>query len=100
METNTSTTSMKSLPIAQESDPRQQIQSLIIKIVKAMTDYPDELKVLYMVGEQTTVYRIKCHKSDVGKVIGKQGKNINSMRTILLAVAAKYKLRCVLELDE
>ena len=50
--------------------------------------------------EGTTVYELRLHPQDVGKVIGRQGMTINAIRSLLLAGSAKQGLRCTLEVVE
>lgn len=76
------------------------MRQLIEDIAKALVDIPEEVKVDEVVGEQTTVIELKVAKSDLGKVIGKQGRTAQAMRTILNAAATKLKKRCVLEIIE
>ena len=73
---------------------------LIQYIVRAIVDNPDEVSVSEIEGGQTTVFELKVAKSDLGKVIGKQGRNAQAIRTILSAVSAKMKKRVVLEIIE
>lgn len=77
-----------------------ELQDLITYISKALVDVPDEVKVTEIVGEQTTVIELKVDKSDLGKVIGKQGRTARSLRTILNAASTKLKKRSVLEIIE
>ncbi|WII71702.1 KH domain-containing protein [Bdellovibrio sp. 22V] len=49
-------------------------------------------------GEYTTVYRVSCHPDDLGKLIGKKGKTVGGLRTLLIAIVAKYGLRVVVEI--
>lgn len=51
-------------------------------------------------GEKTAVLEIRCHADDVGKVIGKNGKVIQSLRTLVAALAARENRRAVLEVVE
>jgi hypothetical protein len=51
-------------------------------------------------GERTSVVELRVAQSDLGKVIGKQGKTARAMRTILSAASAKLKKRSVLEIIE
>lgn len=76
------------------------LKELIHNIAKAMVDNDDEVSVTEIVGNQTTVLELKVAKDDLGKVIGKQGRNAQAMRTILGAVSAKIKKRVVLEIVE
>jgi predicted RNA-binding protein YlqC (UPF0109 family) len=75
-------------------------KELIHHIVQAMVDNPDEVSVSEIAGDQITVMELKVAKKDLGKVIGKHGRNAQAIRTILNAVSAKIKKRVVLEIIE
>jgi predicted RNA-binding protein YlqC (UPF0109 family) len=77
-----------------------EMKSLIEEIAKALVDKPDEVSVAEVEGERTTVYELRVSNSDLGKVIGKQGKTARSIRTILSAAGTKLGKRCVLEILE
>jgi len=76
------------------------LKELIENIAKALVDKPEEVSVAEVTGERTTVYELKVALSDLGKVIGKQGKTARSMRSILGAAGAKLGKHCVLEILE
>ena len=76
------------------------LKELVHNIAKAMVDNDDAVSVTEIIGNQTTVLELKVAKDDLGKVIGKQGRNAQAMRTILSAVSAKIKKRVVLEIVE
>ena len=76
------------------------MKDLISVIAKALVDFPDQVEILEVVGEKTTVLELRVAKEDLGKVIGKQGKTARAMRTILNANATKLKKRAVLEIIE
>ena len=76
------------------------MKELINNIAQALVDRPEEVAVSEIVGNQTTVLELKVAKTDLGKVIGKQGRTARAMRTILSAVSAKLKKRTVLEIIE
>ncbi|HBQ20459.1 MAG: RNA-binding protein [Deltaproteobacteria bacterium GWA2_38_16] len=76
------------------------MKELIEMIAKALVDLPDQVEVQEVVGEQTTVVELKVAKEDLGKVIGKQGRTAQAMRTILNAASTKLKKRSVLEIIE
>jgi predicted RNA-binding protein YlqC (UPF0109 family) len=69
-------------------------------MAKALVDRPEEVKVSEIEGEKTTVYELRVSQSDLGKVIGKQGKTARAMRSILGAAGTKIGKRCVLEILE
>jgi len=76
------------------------MKTLIETMAKSLVDKPDEVKVTEIEGEKTTVYELRVAPSDLGKVIGKQGKTARAMRTILGAAGTKVGKRCVLEILE
>jgi len=76
------------------------MKELIEIIAKALVDYPDEVQVSEVEGTNSLVIELKVAKSDIGKVIGKQGRTAQSMRTILNAAARKIKKNAVLEIIE
>ena len=76
------------------------LKELIEVVVRALVDIPEEVRVSEIVGEQTTVYELVVAKSDLGKVIGKEGKTAKSIRTILTGASTKLRRRSVLEIIE
>ncbi len=76
------------------------IKELILYIVQAIVDNPDEVSVSVIESAQTTIFELKVANSDLGKVIGKKGRNVQAIRTILNSVSGKVKKRVVLELIE
>ena len=76
------------------------MKELIEIIAKALVDYPDEVQVSEVEGTNSLVIELKVAKSDIGKVIGKQGRTAQSMRTILNAASRKIKKNAVLEIIE
>ena len=76
------------------------MNELILIIAKSLVDKPDEVKVDEVKGDKTTVLELRVAKEDLGKVIGKQGKTAQAIRTILNATATKLKQRAVLEIIE
>lgn len=78
----------------------EELRHLVEVIAKALVDLPDEVHVANVEGEQTTVIELKVAKSDIGKVIGKQGQTARSLRTILAAVSTKLRKRSILEILE
>jgi hypothetical protein len=70
-------------------------------IVKQMVDKPEKVKIEESMPNQNTIeIKVEVEQSDIGKVVGKKGKNINALRTLLTAVAAKEHHRVTLQLIE
>ena len=78
----------------------ESMKQLIEDIAKALVDIPEEVEVFTVEGEQTTVLELKVAPSDLGKVIGKQGRTARSIRTILGAASMKLNRRFTLEILE
>ena len=76
------------------------MKQLIEEIAKALVDIPEEVVVNAGEGEQVTVLELKVAPSDLGKVIGKQGRTARSIRTILGAAGMKLNRRFTLEILE
>ncbi|MBI2400346.1 MAG: KH domain-containing protein [Deltaproteobacteria bacterium] len=76
------------------------MKELIEIIAKALVDHPEEVRVMEVVGEKTSVIELSVAKEDLGKVIEKQGRTARAIRTILTAASTKLKKRSVLEIIE
>jgi len=76
------------------------VRELIEYIAKALVDNPDEVKVFEVEAEVASVLELKVAKSDLGKVIGKEGRTARAMRTLLTAASTKLKKRAMLEIIE
>ena len=76
------------------------MRELVEEIAKALVDNPEEVQVMAVEGEQTTVFELRVAQQDMGKVIGKQGRTAGAIRTILGAAGMKYRKRFVLEILE
>ncbi len=73
---------------------------LIEFIVKALVDDSSAINITEVEGDKTTVFELRAAKSDIGKVIGKRGRTVGAIRTILNAISARQGKRTVLEIVE
>ena len=80
--------------------PDVRIKELVEEIAKALVDIPEDVNVREIQCEQTTVLELKVAPSDLGKVIGKQGRTARSIRTLLGAAGMKLNRRFNLEILE
>ena len=71
------------------SPGRSSLKELLETIVKSLVDNPSEVSVNEVNGEKSTILELKVFETDIGKVIGKQGRIINALRTILRSAAVK-----------
>ena len=76
------------------------MKELVELIAKSLVDNPDQVRVSQLDGEQSSVIELKVAQEDMGKVIGKQGRNAQAIRIILAAAGMKLKKRFSLEIIE
>ena len=77
------------------------MKELLTEMVKAIVDKPDEVDINLTESENTNIFELRLGDGDVGKVIGKKGKNVMALRTILSAATAKAGgKRSILEIIE
>lgn len=74
------------------------MKELITVIAKALVDHPDDVVVSASEGNHEIVYRLSVHPSDVGKVIGKQGRIAKALRTVVTSAAVKENKRVSVEI--
>ena len=83
-----------------ESGSTDSMKDLVEYIAKALVDHPEQVKVNEVRGEKTSVIELTVAKEDIGKVIGKHGRNAQALRTILSNASMKIRKRSVLEIIE
>ena len=76
------------------------MQTLMTEIVRALVDSPAAVSVEAFLDGEVTVLRLRVAPSDIGKVIGKQGRTARSLRTILGAASMKFRHRFALDIVE
>ena len=74
------------------------LKELIRSIAVELVDRPEEVDVVEVPGNNSTVIELRVARDDIGKVIGKEGRTAQSMRTILSAVSAKSGRRVHLDI--
>jgi len=78
------------------------MKSLLENMIKSIVDQPDEVSIKLTESESTQIFELQVGDGDLGKVIGKKGRNVSAIRTILAAATAKEggKKRSILEIVE
>ena len=74
------------------------MKELLEYIAKSLVDYPDDVSVTEIDGEQSTVLELRVNDSEMGKVIGKQGRIAKSIRSVIKAAAGKTNKKVVVEI--
>ena len=78
----------------------ERVRNMIETIVKTIVDKEEDVQVKLVEGEKTAIIELKVNKDEIGKVIGKQGRIVKAMRTLVAATSAKYNKRIILEIPE
>ena len=76
------------------------MKELVECIIKTIVDHPDAIQITSIEGEKSYIYELRCHKEDVGKVIGKNGKTVAAIRGLLTVVAARKRRKATIEIVE
>ncbi len=77
-----------------------ELAKMIEYMAKMLVDFPEQVNVNEIAGENTTVLELKVAKEDLGKIIGKQGRTARAVRTVLNGASTKLRKRTVLEIVE
>jgi hypothetical protein len=72
----------------------------VLYLARALVEHPDEVAVEEIDEADATVFELKVAESDLGRVIGRQGRTAKALRTVLSAASAKMKRRAILEIIE
>jgi hypothetical protein len=73
------------------------MKELISLIIKSLVDKTDQIEIKEISGEKTLMYEVKVAAEDVGKIIGKHGRTINAIRTLLRSSMNKDNKKVILE---
>ncbi|MBN2162525.1 MAG: KH domain-containing protein [Pontiellaceae bacterium] len=73
------------------------MKQILETIVKSLVDVPGEVQITEVSGDKTIIFELRCNAKDVGKIIGKSGKTVGAIRTILNSMAAKQGRKAMLE---
>ncbi|WP_409292222.1 KH domain-containing protein [Peribacillus sp. SCS-37] len=76
------------------------MKELIQTIVKPLVDHPDDVRVEVSEADGRITYSLSVHKSDMGKVIGKQGRVAKAIRTVVYAAGSSQHKKIYLEISE
>jgi uncharacterized protein len=74
------------------------MKDLITVIAKALVDHPEDVRVNVVEDSNSTIYELSVHSTDIGKVIGKQGRIAKALRTVVTSAAVKENKRVSVEI--
>ena len=69
------------------------LQGFVEFVVKSLVDHPEEMEIIPEQNEDHCALRIRCHKDDRGKIIGKRGKTITAIRALVSGAAGRQHKR-------
>lgn len=72
----------------------------ILSMVRMLVEHPGDVCLTQLNGATLTIFELRCHNSDIGKIIGKDGKTVGALRTLLSVMAARQGRKAVLEVVE
>ena len=87
-------------PSVGSSETAPPLRELVLYLARALVEHPDEVAVEEIDEPDATVFELKVAESDLGRVIGRQGRTAKALRTVLSAASAKMKRRAILEILE
>ena len=87
-------------PSAGASETAPPLRELVLYLARALVEHPDEVAVEEIEEPDATVFELKVAESDLGRVIGRQGRTAKALRTVLSAASAKMRRRAILEILE
>ncbi len=76
------------------------MKPFVLYITRALLDHPEDVAVTEVKGKQITILELRCNPKDIGRLIGRSGKTISSLRVLLSNLASKQGRRAVLEVAE
>lgn len=76
------------------------LASYLKTVLNPLVDHPESIRLTELAGAKTIIFELRCHQEDIGKVIGKNGKAISAVRTLLGQLAARQGLRASVEVVE
>lgn len=77
-----------------------EMKAFIEYVAKTLADHPDSVQITEAEGDDGTTHilELQCHEDDIGRIIGRNGRTIKALRTLLTTAAARNNIRAVLEI--
>ncbi len=72
----------------------------LLSVVRMLVEHPGDVCLTQLQGATLTIFELRCNNSDIGKIIGKDGKTVGALRTLLGVMAARQGRKAVLEVVE
>jgi len=76
------------------------LENFVDYVVRALVDFPDEVRVTSETGEDSSIIKIDCKKEDIGKIVGKKGKTIMAIRALVSGAAGRLQKKVSVEVND
>lgn len=76
------------------------MENFVDYVVRALVDFPDEVRVTSETGEDSSIIKIDCKKEDIGKIVGKKGKTIMAIRALVSGAAGRLQKKVSVEVND
>ncbi len=76
------------------------LENFVDYVVRALVDFPDDIRVKSEAGKEIEIIRIDCRKEDIGKIVGKHGKTIMAIRALVSGAAGRLQKRVSVEVTD
>lgn len=87
--------------MTQDQPPDTDVRALVERIVRALVDRPDSVRVVATVAQHVTVLEVQADDPGViGQAVGRRGIYAHAIRTLLAAIGGKHRRRYILEVIE
>ena len=83
-----------------QQSPVEETTVLLNLLIRALVDFPDEVKIQTLAGSQSTIFEVVVHPEDVRRVIGRRGRTADAVREIMINLGSKVGRRYILEIVE
>jgi uncharacterized protein len=74
------------------------LKQMLAHLLQALVEYPQEIVITPIEGEKSVVFEVQVNTEDTGKVIGKKGRTINALRTLLRSTPLNAGKKVMMEL--
>ncbi len=78
---------------AAKSGDLHDLEDFVEYVVKSLVDSPDEVKITTVNGKEGATIQVRCRKEDIGKIVGKRGKIIMAIRSLVSGAAGRRRQR-------
>lgn len=86
--------------IRDQNEVRKYLQDTIQSLLNYMLLHPEKSSVTFQTGDRTTVFEIDIAQLDFGRLMGAKGRNLNSLRTLVAAVAGSHNFRAIVQIKD